>query len=72
MVHIFRFTGSSAVETICMTVADYYNDHKHLRPHIRCALLMEIQYKIVGEYMIGIDSRSGFWNFIGFISENVT
>ncbi|VDN02573.1 unnamed protein product [Thelazia callipaeda] len=49
--------GSSALETICMTVADYYNDHKHLRPHIRCALLMEIQYKIVGEYIIGIDNR---------------
>lgn len=49
--------GSSALETVCMTVADYYSDHKHLRPHIRCALLMEIQYKIIGEYMIGIDNR---------------
>ncbi|OZC07540.1 exocyst complex component 3 family protein [Onchocerca flexuosa] len=50
-------SGSSALETICITIADYYSDHKHLRPHIRCALLMEIQYKIIGEYMIGIDSR---------------
>ncbi|MCP9260184.1 Exocyst complex component 3 [Dirofilaria immitis] len=49
--------GSSALETICMTIADYYSDHRHLRPHIRCALLMEIQYKIIGEYMIGIDNR---------------
>ncbi|VDM46063.1 unnamed protein product [Toxocara canis] len=49
--------GSSAVETICMTLMDYHVDHAHLRPHIRCALLMEMQYRILGEYMIAIDNR---------------
>ncbi|VDK45758.1 unnamed protein product [Anisakis simplex] len=49
--------GSSAVETICMTLMDYDGDHKHLRPHIRCALLMEMQYRVIGEYLIAIDNR---------------
>uniref|UniRef100_A0A9J2PAF8 Exocyst complex component Sec6 n=1 Tax=Ascaris lumbricoides TaxID=6252 RepID=A0A9J2PAF8_ASCLU len=50
-------SGSSAVETICMTLMDYNVDHTHLRPHIRCALLMEMQYRILGEYMIAVDNR---------------
>lgn len=40
-----------------MTLMDYNVDHTHLRPHIRCALLMEMQYRILGEYMIAVDNR---------------
>uniref|UniRef100_A0A0N5AZF8 Exocyst complex component Sec6 n=1 Tax=Syphacia muris TaxID=451379 RepID=A0A0N5AZF8_9BILA len=50
-------TGSSAVETICMTIADYYMDYKHLRSHICCALMVEIQYRVIGEFIIAIDNR---------------
>ncbi|KAI1720371.1 exocyst complex component sec6 domain-containing protein [Ditylenchus destructor] len=49
--------GSTDLETICITVADYYNDYKHLRSHIQYALLKEIVFKVVAEYIIGIDSR---------------
>lgn len=49
--------GSADLETICITVADYHSDHKHLRTHMLCALLKEVLYKIVGEFAIGIDSR---------------
>lgn len=49
--------GSADFETICITVADYHSDHKHLRTHMLCALLKELLYKIVGEFAIGIDSR---------------
>ncbi|VDL69963.1 unnamed protein product [Nippostrongylus brasiliensis] len=49
--------GCSATETICMTVQDYYADHRHLRPATRCALLMDLQFRIVGEYLKAIDSR---------------
>nr|CDJ80555.1 Exocyst complex component Sec6 domain containing protein [Haemonchus contortus] len=49
--------GCSAPETICMTVQDYYADHRHLRPATRCALLMDLQFRIVGEYLKAIDSR---------------
>ncbi|KHJ75712.1 hypothetical protein OESDEN_24672 [Oesophagostomum dentatum] len=40
-----------------MTVQDYYVDHRHLRPATRCALLMDLQFRIVGEYLKAIDSR---------------
>ncbi|VDP28353.1 unnamed protein product [Heligmosomoides polygyrus] len=49
--------GCSATETICITVQDYYADHRHLRPATRCALLMDLQFRIVGEYLKAIDSR---------------
>ncbi|RCN49296.1 hypothetical protein ANCCAN_04546, partial [Ancylostoma caninum] len=49
--------GCSATETICMTVQDYYADHCHLRPATRCSLLMDLQFRIVGEYLKAIDSR---------------
>ncbi|ETN81199.1 hypothetical protein NECAME_08679 [Necator americanus] len=49
--------GCSAPETICMTVQDYFADHRHLRPATRCALLMDLQFRIVGEYLKAIDSR---------------
>ncbi|PIO75775.1 hypothetical protein TELCIR_02160 [Teladorsagia circumcincta] len=40
-----------------MTVQDYYADHRHLRPATRCALLMDLQFRIVGEYLKAIDTR---------------
>jgi exocyst complex component 3 len=50
--------GSTDLETVCITVADYYNDYSHLRMHIRFALLKELMFKIVAEFLIGIESRS--------------
>ncbi|VDD94641.1 unnamed protein product [Enterobius vermicularis] len=50
-------SGCPAVEVICMTLVDYYMDYKHLKPHICCALMLEIQYRIVGEFIVAIDSR---------------
>uniref|UniRef100_A0A914CXN7 Exocyst complex component 3 n=1 Tax=Acrobeloides nanus TaxID=290746 RepID=A0A914CXN7_9BILA len=49
--------GSNDLETICITIADYHNDYRHLRPHIRIALLKELLYKVVGEFVIAIDNR---------------
>ncbi|KAJ1357703.1 Exocyst complex component S6 [Parelaphostrongylus tenuis] len=49
--------GCSATETICITIQDYYVDHRHLRPATRCALFMDLQFRIVGEYLKAIDSR---------------
>lgn len=40
-----------------MTVEDYYSEYLHLRPHIRLALIKEIVYKLIGEYLVAIDSR---------------
>ncbi|CAI5442024.1 unnamed protein product [Caenorhabditis angaria] len=49
--------GSAALETICMTISDYHHDHKHLRPVTRCALLMDLQFRIVSEYLKAIEQR---------------
>jgi hypothetical protein len=49
--------GSTDLETICITVADYFNDYKHLRVHIRYALMKELMFKVVAEFLIGIDVR---------------
>lgn len=61
--------GSSDLETICLSnltliynpfpaITDYHdNDYRHLRPHIRIALLKELLYKVVGEFIIAIDNR---------------
>lgn len=54
---VLRLLGSNDLETICITIADYYNDYRHLRTHIRMALLKELLYKVVGEYIVAIDSR---------------
>jgi len=49
--------GSADLETVCITVADYYSDYKHLRPHIQYTLIKEVLYRVVGEFITGIDSR---------------
>ncbi|PIC46842.1 hypothetical protein B9Z55_006403 [Caenorhabditis nigoni] len=49
--------GSAAPETICMTISDYYHDHKHLRPVTRSALLMDLQFRIVSEYLKAIETK---------------
>nr|CAD2169047.1 unnamed protein product [Meloidogyne enterolobii] len=49
--------GSNDLETICITIADYFNDYKHLRGHIRSMLMRELLFKLVAEFMIGIDVR---------------
>ncbi|KAK0428448.1 hypothetical protein QR680_010811 [Steinernema hermaphroditum] len=46
-----------SIGTIVLTVKDYYEDHQHLRPQVRSLLLMDMQYKVVGEYLIAIDAR---------------
>ncbi|CAI4232738.1 unnamed protein product [Auanema sp. JU1783] len=49
--------GSSSCETICMTLSDYFLDHRHLRPNARGALLADLHFRIVGEYLRAIDKR---------------
>lgn len=50
--------GSTDLDTIFITITDYYlNDYKHLRAPIRYSLIKEILYKIVGEFIIGVESR---------------
>lgn len=56
----FRLIGTADLETICVTVSDYFDDYKHLRPHIFYNLMKEILYKVVAEFIIGIDSRFFF------------
>jgi len=60
----FRLMGSADLESMTMTVEDYYNDYRHLRTHIQQELMTEIYYKLVVEYVVGIDSsRLRFANF---------
>ncbi|CAD5213132.1 unnamed protein product [Bursaphelenchus okinawaensis] len=49
--------GSTDLGTITCTIQDYYNDYRHLRTHIRLTLIKEIAYKILGEYLMAIESR---------------
>ncbi|KAI6192027.1 Proable exocyst complex component Sec6 [Aphelenchoides bicaudatus] len=49
--------GTSDLDTICVTIRDYYMDYERLRPHIRFLVLNEIYYKVVGEYVIAMDSQ---------------
>ena len=49
--------GTEDRDVICMTILDYNCDYSHLRPHIRLTLVEELLYKVVGEYIIAIDSR---------------
>ncbi|KHN84315.1 Exocyst complex component 3 [Toxocara canis] len=49
--------SSHAIDTICMTILDYYSDHKHLRPCLRIELMMCIEFKLIAEYLISIASR---------------
>ena len=45
------------MDTVCETIRDYCTDYERLRPHIRFLVLNEIHYKVVGEYIIAMDSR---------------
>ncbi|CAD6198531.1 unnamed protein product [Caenorhabditis auriculariae] len=49
--------GCAALETICMTIHDYWLDHRHLRASTRCVLLMDLQFRIVGEYLKAMETR---------------
>ncbi|CAB3411296.1 unnamed protein product [Caenorhabditis bovis] len=49
--------GCASLETICMTITDYHNDHRHLRPVTRSVLLMDLQFRIVSEYLKAIEQR---------------
>ncbi|CAJ0950750.1 unnamed protein product, partial [Mesorhabditis belari] len=56
--------STAAIETICMTIHDYYGDHRHLRPFILLALMSELQYKVVAEYLKAVETkRLNFSNF---------
>lgn len=55
--YTFRLQGTSDLDTICVTIKDYNVDYEHLRPHIRFSLLNQILYRVVGEYLIALDSR---------------
>ncbi|KRZ42501.1 Exocyst complex component 3 [Trichinella pseudospiralis] len=47
----------SAVDTICFTIEDYYQDHCHLKPSLLNNLLMELQIRVVQEYMKAFEAR---------------
>uniref|UniRef100_A0A7E4UXX1 Exocyst complex component Sec6 n=1 Tax=Panagrellus redivivus TaxID=6233 RepID=A0A7E4UXX1_PANRE len=49
--------GSDDRDTICITIADYFEDYCHIRPHLRVTLIEELMYKVVGEYIIAINER---------------
>jgi hypothetical protein len=49
--------GSADLETVCITITDYYNDYRHLRVHIRYALMKDLLFKVVAEFLIGIETR---------------
>lgn len=41
----------SIVETICVTVEDYYNDFVHLRPHFFSWIMREAERRVVVQYL---------------------
>ncbi|KRY39462.1 Exocyst complex component 3 [Trichinella spiralis] len=47
----------SAVDTICFTIEDYYQDHCHLKASLLNSLLMELQIRVVQEYMKAFEAR---------------
>uniref|UniRef100_A0A915LBU3 Exocyst complex component Sec6 n=1 Tax=Romanomermis culicivorax TaxID=13658 RepID=A0A915LBU3_ROMCU len=51
------YMPSSTLDTICATVEDYFEDHKHLKPTLLNSLLTDLQSRIVREYVKGAESR---------------
>ncbi|VDD95413.1 unnamed protein product [Enterobius vermicularis] len=52
-----RLKNSEITDTICATIVDYYNDHRHLKRHPFVELQMCILFKYVAEYLTAIRSR---------------
>ncbi|KAL3116152.1 hypothetical protein niasHT_002276 [Heterodera trifolii] len=49
--------GSADLDTICITIADYYRDYRHLRFGTRYTLLNELLFKLIAEFIIGLETR---------------
>uniref|UniRef100_A0A914I8A8 Exocyst complex component 3 n=1 Tax=Globodera rostochiensis TaxID=31243 RepID=A0A914I8A8_GLORO len=49
--------GSADLDTICITLADYYRDYRHLRVGTRFTLLNELLFKLISEFIIGLETR---------------
>ncbi|VDP02931.1 unnamed protein product [Soboliphyme baturini] len=47
----------SSISTVCATIEDYYNDHKHLKSAILNSLLVKLQIIIGREYLKAFESR---------------
>ncbi|KFD61843.1 hypothetical protein M514_12304 [Trichuris suis] len=45
------------LETICCTIEDYHQDHSHLKPTLLNDLLLQLEMRIVQEYLKAFDSR---------------
>jgi len=48
---------NSDMKTVCATINDYHMDYSYLRPQIRFTVLKGILYRVVGEFIIAINSR---------------
>lgn len=55
--NLFRLGPTSSLDTICATVEDYFEDHRHLKTTILNELLMEIQCRIVQEYVKALEAK---------------
>ncbi|XP_039265797.2 exocyst complex component 3-like isoform X1 [Styela clava] len=50
-------TDESIVETVCVTIEDYYNDFVHLRPRYFSWIMKEAERRVVVEYLKGALGR---------------
>uniref|UniRef100_A0A9J2PTR4 Exocyst complex component Sec6 n=1 Tax=Ascaris lumbricoides TaxID=6252 RepID=A0A9J2PTR4_ASCLU len=48
---------SDAIDTICVTILDYYSDHKHLRSRLQVDLLTSVETRLIAEYISSIVNR---------------
>lgn len=57
---MFRLKCSDAIDTICVTILDYYSDHKHLRSRLQVDLLTSVETRLIAEYISSIVNRYVF------------
>ncbi|XP_054753696.2 exocyst complex component 3-like [Lytechinus pictus] len=53
----FQHPGSPALDTVCITIEDYYNDFIHLRPNYLESLVKELEKRTVTAYVKGMLER---------------
>ncbi|XP_072175892.1 exocyst complex component 3-like [Diadema setosum] len=50
----FHHSASPALDTVCITIEDYYNDFSHLRPNYFKSLIEELEKRTVVAYVRGM------------------
>ena len=53
----YQIQGSPAIDTVCITIEDYYRDFLHLRKDFFARLLQELEIRVVAAYMRALIER---------------